>query len=30
MTSITISQASELIWDLLQTLEDTYWGSQHL
>ncbi len=25
MTSITISQASELIWDLLQTLEDTYW-----
>ena len=25
MTSITISQASELIWDLLQALEDAYW-----
>lgn len=25
MTSITISQASELIWELLETLEDAYW-----
>lgn len=25
MTTMTISQASELIWDLLQTLEDAYW-----
>lgn len=25
MSLITISQASELIWDLLKTLEDAYW-----
>jgi len=25
MTQITISQASELIWDLLKTMEDAYW-----
>lgn len=25
MSHITISQASELIWDLLKTLEDCYW-----
>lgn len=25
MNHITISQASELIWDLLKTLEDAYW-----
>jgi len=25
MSHITISQASELIWDLLKTLEDAYW-----
>lgn len=29
MTSITISQASELIWELIQTLEDTYWEANH-
>lgn len=25
MSLITISQASELIWDVLKTLEDAYW-----
>ncbi len=25
MATLTIAQASELIWDLLQTLEDAYW-----
>ncbi len=29
MTTMTISQASELIWDLLQTLEDAYWESSN-
>lgn len=25
MSSVTISQASELIWELLEALEDAYW-----
>lgn len=29
MSSITISQASELIWDLIQTLEDAYWEASN-
>ncbi|MCD8522049.1 MAG: hypothetical protein LRY66_06710 [Saccharospirillaceae bacterium] len=29
MTTMTISQASELIWDLLQTLEDAYWEASN-
>ena len=29
MTTMTIAQASELVWDLIQTLEDAYWEASH-
>ncbi|UXD87035.1 hypothetical protein [Thalassolituus hydrocarboniclasticus] len=29
MSTMTISQASELIWDLIQTLEDAYWEASN-
>lgn len=30
MSTISISQACELVWDLLQALEDTYWEASTL
>jgi len=30
MSTLTISEASELIWELLQSLEDSYWEASHL
>lgn len=29
MTAMTIAQASELVWDLIQALEDAYWEASH-
>ncbi len=29
MSTMTISQASELIWDLIQTLENAYWEASN-
>ena len=29
MSTLTIAEASELIWELLQSLEDSYWEASH-